>query len=188
MRTKDRGEKVAPSRGEGEEPWGAGRVLTSGGGIPSNSVHPPRLQTPSPHPGSAPPRSPCRCPRCRSPWNLLLCAQGWRGLPAWAFSWPSSTPPYVPLRSVRLQRASVSCRHPQRRCRSLHVQWVQCWVPRARVGRWMLRATPTRHKTLGWVAECNVWNCFAWATLGSAGHSHSSRALPTLPPRLHPLP
>lgn len=86
------------------------------------------------------------------------------------------------LRGVRLQGASVSCHHPHHRCSSLHVLLAQGWVLQARVGRWMLRATPMKDKTLDWVAGCSVWNCFAWAALASVDQSQlRSPACPPFP-------
>uniref|UniRef100_A0ABI7ZPZ0 Uncharacterized protein n=1 Tax=Felis catus TaxID=9685 RepID=A0ABI7ZPZ0_FELCA len=58
----------------------------------------------------------------------------------------------------------------------------QGWVLQARVGRWMLRATPMKDKTLDWVAGCSVWNCFAWAALASVDQSQlRSPACPPFP-------
>ena len=86
------------------------------------------------------------------------------------------------LRGVRLQGASVSCHHPHHRCSSLHVLLAQGWVLQARVGRWMLRATPMKDKTLDWAAGCSVWNYFAWAALASVDQSQlRSPAYPPFP-------
>lgn len=92
------------------------------------------------------------------------------------------------LTSVRLQRASVSLLPS-----SPQVQQPPCSVctmlaAASKNVKMDAQNVPSREREpVGGVGEGSVCQCFAWAALGFADHSHGSRALPTLPPQLYPL-